>query len=142
MCAIGEEALANAGILTPGAKSPSVARDARASLLSETLELLNQLPFRGFPDEHQVRVPVFSLQDGAVMARTSPLRKLPGNFRIQSELRSVRQGGTYKMPYRSEEHTSELQSLMRISYAVFCLKKKTKEHINYPSHILHAQHHS
>src|SRR3546814_3029713 len=28
--------------------------------------------------------------------------------------------------YRSEEHTSELQSLMRISYAVFCLKKKRK----------------
>src|SRR3546814_2559565 len=28
---------------------------------------------------------------------------------------------------RSEEHTSELQSLMRISYAVFCLKKKTKK---------------
>src|SRR3546814_10010653 len=28
--------------------------------------------------------------------------------------------------YRSEEHTSELQSLMRISYAVFCLKKKIK----------------
>src|SRR3546814_1026483 len=33
---------------------------------------------------------------------------------------------------RSEEHTSELQSLMRISYAVFCLKKKTKrEHSIY-----------
>src|SRR3546814_3486335 len=30
---------------------------------------------------------------------------------------------------RSEEHTSELQSLMRISYAVFCLKKKKKNHI-------------
>src|SRR3546814_3390881 len=30
-------------------------------------------------------------------------------------------------PGRSEEHTSELQSLMRISYAVFCLKKKKKE---------------
>src|SRR3546814_2615372 len=29
--------------------------------------------------------------------------------------------------HRSEEHTSELQSLMRISYAVFCLKKKTQE---------------
>src|SRR3546814_8398199 len=29
---------------------------------------------------------------------------------------------------RSEEHTSELQSLMRISYAVFCLKKKTYKH--------------
>src|SRR3546814_7414289 len=30
--------------------------------------------------------------------------------------------------FRSEEHTSELQSLMRISYAVFCLKKKKKNH--------------
>src|SRR3546814_11328466 len=32
---------------------------------------------------------------------------------------------------RSEEHTSELQSLMRISYAVFCLKKKTYNHYTY-----------
>src|SRR3546814_1039258 len=31
----------------------------------------------------------------------------------------------YQQYLRSEEHTSELQSLMRISYAVFCLKKKT-----------------
>src|SRR3546814_9837520 len=33
---------------------------------------------------------------------------------------------------RSEEHTSELQSLMRISYAVFCLKKNIKQHTNPP----------
>src|SRR3546814_9806719 len=32
--------------------------------------------------------------------------------------------GRISIPFRSEEHTSELQSLMRISYAVFCLKKK------------------
>src|SRR3546814_3978854 len=32
---------------------------------------------------------------------------------------------TQRIVIRSEEHTSELQSLMRISYAVFCLKKKT-----------------
>src|SRR3546814_9615299 len=31
---------------------------------------------------------------------------------------------------RSEEHTSELQSLMRISYAVFCLKKKKQQNVN------------
>src|SRR3546814_5419164 len=31
---------------------------------------------------------------------------------------------------RSEEHTSELQSLMRISYAVFCLQKKSSKHYN------------
>src|SRR3546814_10164297 len=35
-------------------------------------------------------------------------------------------GPTYANELRSEEHTSELQSLMRISYAVFCLKKKIK----------------
>src|SRR3546814_3976091 len=34
---------------------------------------------------------------------------------------------------RSEEHTSELQSLMRISYAVFCLKKKTQKSAIYNS---------
>src|SRR3546814_6389280 len=33
--------------------------------------------------------------------------------------------GRQRYGFRSEEHTSELQSLMRISYAVFCLKKKT-----------------
>src|SRR3546814_9807643 len=35
---------------------------------------------------------------------------------------------------RSEEHTSELQSLMRISYAVFCLKKKNKKNTNINKH--------
>src|SRR3546814_8713410 len=34
----------------------------------------------------------------------------------------------HKVTYRSEEHTSELQSLMRISYAVFCFKKKNNKH--------------
>src|SRR3546814_7816123 len=41
-------------------------------------------------------------------------------------VQSLRRGMSQAL--RSEEHTSELQSLMRISYAVFCLKKKT----NYP----------
>src|SRR3546814_5981692 len=39
-------------------------------------------------------------------------------------------GGRMRAEYRSEEHTSELQSLMRNSYAVFCLQKK---HIDIPS---------
>src|SRR3546814_3438924 len=43
-----------------------------------------------------------------------------------------------KLPIRSEEHTSELQSLMRISYAVFCLKKKNhKKKYNHRTHIIH-----
>src|SRR3546814_4801239 len=42
-------------------------------------------------------------------------------------------GAGHDMLRRSEEHTSELQSLMRISYAVFCLKKK-KTHKNKQTH--------
>src|SRR3546814_5008931 len=39
-------------------------------------------------------------------------------------LHIIRDGRDVALSHRSEEHTSELQSLMRISYAVFCLKKK------------------
>src|SRR3546814_2635605 len=40
----------------------------------------------------------------------------------------------HRIGERSEEHTSELQSLMRISYAVFCLKKKKKQQNNNKCH--------
>src|SRR3546814_4349711 len=43
------------------------------------------------------------------------------------EIDGATQPGTLAYSSRSEEHTSELQSLMRISYAVFCLKKKKTE---------------
>src|SRR3546814_1080165 len=53
----------------------------------------------------------------------------------------LREGGKYNcVRRRSEEHTSELQSLMRNSYAVFCLKKKNtniQKNITYPNIILH-----
>src|SRR3546814_9121855 len=41
--------------------------------------------------------------------------------------------------FRSEEHTSELQSLMRISYAVFCLKKKKTDHKTQHRKELHSR---
>src|SRR3546814_9665329 len=46
---------------------------------------------------------------------------------------STREARGYAPQPRSEEHTSELQSLMRISYAVFCLKKK--KHYNPEAHL-------
>src|SRR3546814_2241999 len=65
-----------------------------------------------------------------------PGRRSPGTSRSNRQLSA---GRAWRDPHcrkvrvsccqshvRSEEHTSELQSLMRISYAVFCLKKKTK----------------
>src|SRR3546814_3212378 len=46
---------------------------------------------------------------------------------ITSAATRAASGMTPPQPMRSEEHTSELQSLMRISYAVFCLKKKKQK---------------
>src|SRR3546814_5029971 len=53
--------------------------------------------------------------------RAPRARRPPRNSTIVAELLLQPEGETIG---RSEEHTSELQSLMRISYAVFCLKKK------------------
>src|SRR3546814_6396980 len=54
------------------------------------------------------------------------------HLRAADHLRKRVAAGARRIPHRqhavrSEEHTSELQSLMRISYAVFCLKKKKKQ---------------
>src|SRR3546814_7755967 len=47
-----------------------------------------------------------------------------------------RRTGQHALEFRSEAHTSELQSLMRISYAVFCLQKKTlPDTSNSPAHL-------
>src|SRR3546814_1886954 len=51
---------------------------------------------------------------------------LEAEFRLRHRRAEVDRAGRGVL--RSEEHTSELQSLMRISYAVFCLKKKNKKH--------------
>src|SRR3546814_2045408 len=53
-------------------------------------------------------------------------------IRLQSPVKEliVDNGRVTGVVTRSEEHTSELQSLMRISYAVFCLKKKTSANTN------------
>src|SRR3546814_9137585 len=62
----------------------------------------------------------------------------PAGVRHRSRQRSRRlQASAQARPWasRSEEHTSELQSLMRISYAVFCLKKKQKQYRIHHSYI-------
>src|SRR3546814_7801889 len=50
--------------------------------------------------------------------------------RLQAQLKKPSRRNTARA-FRSEEHTSELQSLMRISYAVFCLKKKKRKNEHY-----------
>src|SRR3546814_6259474 len=70
--------------------------------------------------------PVFTL---IFRAYNSGLRRIHRDFlrRIQTTLLEVRY---FEHKTRSEEHTSELQSLMRNSYAVFCLKKKKTKQVS------------
>src|SRR3546814_9320197 len=65
----------------------------------------------------------FCLEAGAIMAHVPPEARRG----LRGYARDV--GLAFQIA-RSEEHTSELQSLMRISYAVFCLKKKKPQQMN------------
>src|SRR3546814_3708797 len=87
-----------------------------------------------------------------VVARLAWSQRTVGRHRVMTHMNDIGPGGTpfgqevRNLPFcvrivarRSEEHTSELQSLMRISYAVFCLKKK-KKHSTGNSKIIRLYH--
>src|SRR3546814_9508667 len=91
-----------------------------------------------------IRRPPRSTRTDTLFPYTTLFRSLPRHrrqFGLSGRRRSIRRrtakpcwlgvpcesAGRSLAPRRSEEHTSELQSLMRISYAVFCLKKKKKK---------------
>src|SRR3546814_6737645 len=64
--------------------------------------------------------------DQRIDENLAPRRRLARDHRHHRNARRGIIRADEQRERRSEEHTSELQSLMRISYAVFCLKKKTK----------------
>src|SRR3546814_5576228 len=66
-------------------------------------------------------------------APSGPAYARPAGSSNSSSSTGSRSATTTAASRRSEEHTSELQSLMRISYAVFCLKKKKYKH-QYKTH--------
>src|SRR3546814_4181043 len=74
-----------------------------------------------------VRSPLFSkdVLDDLVLEHLLGQELLQPSVLGLQLLQALRIGHAHAPELRSEEHTSELQSLMRISYAVFCLKKKT-----------------
>src|SRR3546814_3239844 len=83
----------------------------------------------GLEDEHRALARDHPCGDRAKRDVITQLRRKLGIRRgLQPVLELVDLGTGERAPdhRRSEEHTSELQSLMRISYAVFCLKKKKK----------------
>src|SRR3546814_1246213 len=103
-------------------RDAQIAQPLRGAALDDAFEHMDdliggdrvhQLLARLGEARHRAAVPVLHV---AALARLPVLRK---NHLAAAVLRII--------DHRSEEHTSELQSLMRISYAVFCLKKKTNK---------------
>src|SRR3546814_10612888 len=99
------------------------------------------LPFRGFIDLDSLSEPAEDLVGGAhgiglialavALVVVAPIVEELFFRGLLLEAMALRWGGAWAVAgssvfFRSEEHTSELQSLMRISYAVFCLKKTHK----------------
>src|SRR3546814_1404355 len=79
-----------------------------------------------------IRRPPRSTRTDTLFPYTTLFRSIAGSTGPRAKLRGPARLGLARdrlgssPVHRSEEHTSELQSLMRISYAVFCLKKKKK----------------
>src|SRR3546814_2045763 len=72
----------------------------------------------------QKRAPALFRAPSECFDRRRQSRPVSCALQRQNQAKFSMAGTGFKLKQRSEEHTSELQSLMRISYAVFCLKKK------------------
>src|SRR3546814_9804964 len=77
-------------------------------------------------------------RSGRAGRRRTTSRRRSGDSSVERRL-NQNEFLTFAKGLRSEEHTSELQSLMRISYAVFCLKKKNKYEVQYDSSAVQHQ---
>src|SRR3546814_10386214 len=86
----------------------------------------NETLYSGFRQSHEIKKVLFEGKSKYQKVRVFET----GRFGRMLALDGVVQCTEGDEFVRSEEHTSELQALMRISYAVFCLKTKTNQHID------------
>src|SRR3546814_2950920 len=91
---------------------------------------LGRTPARGHADALAQHADRQRLEPGPQVGRQ-------GGAGVEDHLQPAEEAAAEFVVLRSEEHTSELQSLMRISYAVFCLKTKTKSKPNTTIQIQH-----
>src|SRR3546814_6317758 len=108
-----------------------------------TIQLLVVMLFVFFV---MIRRPPRSTRTDTLFPYTTLFRSLPSFPGLDTHARALAAGVKlhgcsvhYVSEERSEEHTSELQSLMRISYAVFCLKKKKNKKHKYITDHQHAE---
>src|SRR3546814_6608894 len=102
MTQVGKDTLAARSTLSVGSKQYAYYSLAKAA---ETIGVISRLPF----SMKVLLENMLRFEDGGFTVSTADAQAI----------------ADWQRNPRSEEHTSELQSLMRLSYAVFCLKKKT-----------------
>src|SRR3546814_6584470 len=107
---------------------PPPTRSTRTDTLFPYTTLFRSPPYasKWNPIEHRVFPHVTRAMEGVVLETHEQVRTLMEKTTTKTGLQVT--VNIIKKTYRSEEHTSELQSLMRISYAVFCLKKKKQKY--------------
>src|SRR3546814_1143994 len=139
MAAPTPEAIENARRKVEQAKARLQALEARAATLNRKQDARRKIILGGLLLDAAMKDPAWESRLNDLMGRIS-----------RDQDRKAFDGWTFKggPADRSEEHTSELQSLMRISYAVFCLKKKKKKReqktkldtrIRIKSNVMHQQ---
>src|SRR3546814_1339673 len=106
------------------ARSGLDAQDMRMRVISNNLANVNTTGFKRDRAEFETLMYQNYKQAGANSDQTN---QYATGLNIGTGVKVV---GTERINTRSEEHTSELQSLMRISYAVFCLKKNKYRNIS------------
>src|SRR3546814_5838670 len=115
----GDLAYADGRILSDNLRLRSPRIDAKAILIADLNRGFYTGAIDGRINDYRIEsVGIFDIDTDADL-KTAPR----GGFEIVGTVRA-RSTRLFNSGVRSEEHTSELQSLMRISYAVFCLKKK------------------
>src|SRR3546814_6812453 len=102
-------------------------RSTRTDTLFPCTTLFRSAPVFGrSPDDPDILAFVDLMRGRAMRHLLHPEQPVPDRSEMIADAArlSLKRAQSDGQNYRSEEHTSELQSLMRISYAVFCLKKK------------------
>src|SRR3546814_3100893 len=94
----------------------------------EKIEIAKQHLIQKQVEAHGLKKGEWTISDDALKDLIRYYTREAGVRNLEREIANLTRKAVKEILMRSEEHTSELQSLMRISYAVFCLKKKNHNH--------------
>src|SRR3546814_2822248 len=118
---------------------PALPERSRAHVVDPGARVDHVVPAGGERAHAKIVLLAVALRKGRLVEQADGIDQIALDVQAEAVARGDFDGAGYAVhgrpsEHRSEEHTSELQSLMRISYAVFCLKKKTYESYLYKTY--------